>query len=84
MVRKGYSSGEDGWDSEEVDILLVSYLNISIGGLQEKVKRGFWEVVGCHIVFIAFKKLPGLSGLIQTILDPPRLLHTHILESQKG
>ena len=31
--------------SEEVDISLMSHLNISIGGLQDEVKGSFWEVV---------------------------------------
>ena len=53
-VRNGYSSGEDGWDSEEVDISLVSSLNIPIGDLQEEVKGSFWEIVSRHVVFIAF------------------------------
>ena len=44
-VINRYSSGEEGWDSEEVDISLMSCLNVLIGGLQDEVKGSFWEVV---------------------------------------
>ena len=80
----GYSSGEDGWDSEEVNILLMSCLNVLIGGLQEEVNGSFWEILRCQVVLIVFEKLPGLSGLIQTIIDSPRLLHAHVFEGRKG
>ena len=83
-MRNEYLSGEDGRDSEEVDISLMSCLNVSIGDLQEEVKGSFWEIVSCQVVFIAFEKLPGLSGLIQTIIDSPHLLHAHVFEGRKG
>ena len=76
----GYSSGEDGQDSEEVNISLMSCLNVLIGGLQKEVKGSFWEILGCQVVLIVFEKLPGLSGLIQTIIDSLRLLHAHVFE----
>ena len=80
----GYSSGEDRQDSEEVDISLMSHLNVSIGGLQEEVKGSFWEVVGCQVVLIVFEKLPGLFDLIQAIINSPCLLHAHVFKGQKG
>ena len=79
-----YSSGEDRRDSEEVDILLMSCLNVSIGDLQEEVKGSFWEIVDHQVVFIALKKLPGLFDLIQAIINSPCLLHAHVFKGQKG
>ena len=81
-VRRGYSSWEDEEErkSEEVNILLMNRLDVLASGMQKEGERSFWEFFHCQIVLIPFKESPSSSGLVQTIVYSPRLLHFHVFE----
>ena len=49
-------------------------LNVLTSGLQKGRKGCFWEFLGCHVVLIPFEELPSLSGLVQAVIQSPRLL----------
>ena len=65
-VKTGYSLGEDMEEgrSEEFDILMVKFLDMLAGGMQEERKQSFRKVFGRQVVFIPFEKLPGPFFLI--------------------
>ena len=85
-VRRGYSSGEDEgeWGSEEVNILLMNCLDMLASGMQKEGERSFWEFFSRQMVLIPFKESPGPSGLVQTVIQSPCLLHFHVFECQEG
>ena len=83
-VRRGYSWGDDDeQELKEVDISLMNRLDVLASGMQKEGERGFWELLGRHIVFIPFEEFPSSSGLVQAVVQSPRLFHIHIFESQE-
>ena len=73
-------SWDDEWELKEVDISLMNCLNVLTSGLQKKGERGFWEILGCHVVLIPFEELPSSSGLVQAVIQSPHLFHIYIFK----
>ena len=81
-VRRGYLSWEDEDEQElkEVDISLMNRLDVLASGVQKEGERGFWEFLSCQIILIPFKEFPSSSGLVQAVIQSPRLFHFHIFK----
>ena len=61
----------------------MNCLNILTSKLQEEGEGGLWEILSHHVVFIPFEELPSSSGLVQAVIQSPRLFHIHIFEGQE-
>ena len=70
--------------SEKADILLMNCLDMLASGMQKEGEQSFWEFFSHQIVLIPFEESPGPSGLVQTVVQPPCLLHFHVFECREG
>ena len=84
-MRRGYSSWEveEEQESEEVDILLMNRLDVLANGIQKEGERSFWELLSRQIILIPFKEFPSPTGLVQTVIQSPRLFHFHVFEGRE-